>query len=1442
MSASLFVDGALSETKTFTSITSFGNITTAVNGAIGALGSGSYIGYGKLSGALDDFRFWKTERTPEQIGRNYFREVGGGTNNYIDNAALGIYYKFNEGITGTSSVDSTILDYSGRLTNATFTGYNTNTRDTQSALVASGKAAREFKDPILYANHPDYISSLKTLVDRGKSHDKDNTAAIYSTIPSWIKRRDGIDTSLLKELTQILASYFDTAYLQIKSLPTLKNVEYNDFFNDTMHQSGSKPPPFMYKALESAGFLTPELFADARVLERITSQDDFRKFEAELEDVKNYIYRNIYNNLTHIYKTKGTEKSFRNLFRCFGIDDEVIRLNIYGRNSEFVIENSPRYTSKREAFVRFPVNYEGTVYQQSGSNAQARSSIATAYETMPFTAEVDLMVPEQMDTNSVYHVDSGILTSSIFGFYEPSGETSTSYATGSPVADIQVHIEKPTSGGKDGKFVLKSATGLFTAISSDTIVDLYDNQKWTLAVSVKPIDYPFTDTVSGSRDPATYVLDFYGVHYVQDELIDSFSVTGTINAPEGRALLLNKKKFYAGAKRTNYTGSIIHRSDVLVSSVRYWQSLLSHEEINNHAIYSSYGQNKVYEQPYVFENSGSVLDVPKFKTLSLHWDFDNLNNNGVTDGTGKITVVDFSSGSNSLTNKDYGYIGNVVNRSHPGQGFGFPAATDITDYRYINIAEKNDIEQVFSSNMINVENFDLENYRRDYKPQELLFAIEKSVYDVVSSEILGFFGTITDFNNLIGDPVNKYRQEYKSLEKLRDLFFSRVKNTPSVEKFVEYYKWFDSAISVIITNLKPATANMVDDLRTIIESHVLERSKYWHKFPTLEMKAQDPFPSLRGVNELLYDWEHGHAPVPTAFAKTTIVVTDSGGVQHGDTFTLVDHRGLSTVYTVNGGTAQASGGGNSGTAVVGFSGVGGGSAGKVKAANAIAIAINATTDAHYTAVSNGVDTVTVTQGEGGAIGNRTNADSIDGVTVSNFTGGSAAQQTNNCRWWEERAPRVSAELTTGDSKIDAEKETIRRIKITDVSGSTYATRRLSKPYRFGVERGRDLATGNNPTANKLPDLYKGAIEFASENGIAIAKTDIQATASCNDKLIPNKKNRIFAKADTEGTTGYLDADADLIFPFTIMSSSIDDPFLSVFVGKARITNQHIDSYGLTTEVPLQSPFTEEHVGGQPHRHGNLLKTDSTNRIEAYKLTASAARFELQHTSHESPNNILVTRDGMTKRPVNIKNIRTTTGSVLIGNYNNPYDLVNTAGRFSNNQGFRQDTSTNKTSSVFVSSFDRAKPERDVVKNVFVTRFSAPGEAQTAGDSRGGPGLERDFGEFSPQNSMNTRNALQRETLTLLMTEKSQKSGIRSGSAVTDAYTINAPASYHKVNRNPKYTAILEDPYALSNAGANFVARSDNAFIQHAIPQNDLQYTWITASAKATIKNISRLSA
>ncbi len=85
---------------------------------------------------MDEFRFWKVERTAQDIGRNWFGQVRGGSNTDISNTTLGVYYKFNEGITGVTAQDSVVLDYSGRVSNGTFTGYTSTTRNTGSAIVS----------------------------------------------------------------------------------------------------------------------------------------------------------------------------------------------------------------------------------------------------------------------------------------------------------------------------------------------------------------------------------------------------------------------------------------------------------------------------------------------------------------------------------------------------------------------------------------------------------------------------------------------------------------------------------------------------------------------------------------------------------------------------------------------------------------------------------------------------------------------------------------------------------------------------------------------------------------------------------------------------------------------------------------------------------------------------------------------------------------------------------------------------------------------------------------------------------------------------------------------------------------------------------------------------------------------------------------------------------
>jgi len=133
--SSFYVDGS-PENQTTLGTSSINEVTGALRATIGALAtspsSSAAPAYsGKLSASMDEFRYWKTERNPKNIGRYWFTQVGGGTNDdpkpFVDttenvNTALGVYYKFNEGITGVTATDAIVLDYSGRVTNGSWTG------------------------------------------------------------------------------------------------------------------------------------------------------------------------------------------------------------------------------------------------------------------------------------------------------------------------------------------------------------------------------------------------------------------------------------------------------------------------------------------------------------------------------------------------------------------------------------------------------------------------------------------------------------------------------------------------------------------------------------------------------------------------------------------------------------------------------------------------------------------------------------------------------------------------------------------------------------------------------------------------------------------------------------------------------------------------------------------------------------------------------------------------------------------------------------------------------------------------------------------------------------------------------------------------------------------------------------------------------------------------
>ena len=87
-----YQDGTLKHTtSSATTISEIKGVSKGLSATIGALNTtpagvvGLERGDGKFSGSMDRFRYWKKARTPEEIGLDWFSQVGGGTNNHTFN-------------------------------------------------------------------------------------------------------------------------------------------------------------------------------------------------------------------------------------------------------------------------------------------------------------------------------------------------------------------------------------------------------------------------------------------------------------------------------------------------------------------------------------------------------------------------------------------------------------------------------------------------------------------------------------------------------------------------------------------------------------------------------------------------------------------------------------------------------------------------------------------------------------------------------------------------------------------------------------------------------------------------------------------------------------------------------------------------------------------------------------------------------------------------------------------------------------------------------------------------------------------------------------------------------------------------------------------------------------------------------------------------------------
>ena len=1177
----------------------FATLPGRLDGFIGAMqneigsGQGAANG-GKLSAQLDEFRFWKTRRTSRQIKLNWFREIGGGANTDDNTSDLGVYLKFNEGITGTNSIDSTVLDCSGRLANGTWTGYpGSSARSTDSAMTLSGYT--EAPTPIIYSSHPDVVALESEMTLSGSDYDAGRGQAFYRSLPNWLVEEDQEEgDENLRKISHILSSYMDTLRVQIDSLSKLQDKQYVS--------ASYKAAPFASELLKNKGFTTSEMFLSSEVFESFSSIDyGSGQFDLNIDEIKNLIYTNIYNNLENIYNTKGTEKSIRNLIRCFGIDDELIKLNQYTDGGKQYLGDKYRSTSVKKKYINLnQESYLSASMHQSGTLTFISGTLSASVAA--FTMEADIVVPHKPKLGENGYFATPFLSASVMGFHEAKASDAADFTWQSvfgEARDLQVYLVRDSLESDNAKFVVKNQTETIYA-ESDFIYDIYDNDHYNVALRIKPQTYPYAGNVTNTTPD--YDIELYAVSHNFDELKEEILVSTAVAYATGSQYLQVPKRIYAAAHYENFTGSVLHRTDLQFGRVSAWLDYLPNSSIQEHnKDVMNYGNHKSIDGSTAFAIDD--IEIPTMDLSILNWDFDTVTG---SNSSGEFVIEDTTSGSSDTI---YGWVDNLIRREHDGRGYNFPTSSAaFLENEFLYASKKQLPETSFNTHNIYIKGEQEINFGEDDDVSDNLFVLEKSPAAIVSEEMLKLFSTTQEFSNLFGRHVDRYRIEYKDIAKARQLFHQRVGTGLDFDKFFTYFKWIDQSISEMVNQLIPASVNFAGGVVDVIEPHILERDKYQRQIGLLQTVTSTEA-SIRGVQELNYNWRIGHAPRPLDTTTNSIWQMERTGSE------------LTTVITRQ-------------------------------------------TDQEFT-------NPIMLSGTSGVI------------SGSELPQGYAARRFS-------RPYRAKIEFS----------DTIH-------GGTNYVKIKDRDLLRSGIGLHSDIAGSGAP---------RNIVTIGAGTGYGL---NVEEVSKTQDQRGPSEKIRydgfsIFGKFTALNGAGYepLSSDDDYtsrrkicnVFLGNIISSSVatgyNEEVASGFRPGVNIVNLHSDTTDISNEIAIQGPFTERWVGGHQHRHtalnsiGKPVTTGPTNNLDSERSRPEGYRLLLGKNPLTTTNPAIPDSDadgalGFTapdygigsdfnfpddqrmysiyyreeraKRPVNIKNIQTTTSSVYHGNYQHEYEVFSTFG-------------------------------------------------------------------------------------------------------------------------------------------------------------------------------------
>lgn len=308
----------------------------------------------EFTGSIDEFRYFKSARSLEQIKKYQYKSLDFNSlteRNQEENLTL--YYKFNEPY-GTYSGNGVVFDHSGNSLHASITNFLDICRLTGSDNPVKFEEAS--LNPVLFPNF-DKIGVLNTaLMTTASFYDDVNPNLITRLVPAHYflegNEAEGFNdilgtfkdnfsggslpnqekfksAQLLTVFLLIWAKFFDEIKLYIDAVSNLKNVSYENF--------DITPDSLLYDIGKINGIELPSLFKGAnleQLFKGINYTDNPKQSQLSLLTIQNTIWRRILISLPYLKRRKGTLESIKSIFRSVGVEpDNIFTIREYGGSS-----------------------------------------------------------------------------------------------------------------------------------------------------------------------------------------------------------------------------------------------------------------------------------------------------------------------------------------------------------------------------------------------------------------------------------------------------------------------------------------------------------------------------------------------------------------------------------------------------------------------------------------------------------------------------------------------------------------------------------------------------------------------------------------------------------------------------------------------------------------------------------------------------------------------------------------------------------------------------------------------------------------------------------------------------------------------------------------------------------------------------------------------------